>query len=146
MKTKAIIAFAIFLLVLTTPFIVAAAQGNIGNAATAPQLADECAPNDDYCLERPDPAKGDVCSITGDNEYVTANHPVVLKDERNEAVRHGVRNKDHSLKECFTCHVDKKTFCDRCHDYSGVQPTCFNNAGGCHDTGENNKNNLGGTV
>ena len=29
---------------------------------------------------------------------------------------------------CVKCHSNKERFCDRCHDYAGVKPTCWN----CH--------------
>jgi len=29
---------------------------------------------------------------------------------------------------CLNCHSNKEQFCDRCHNYSGVKPTCWN----CH--------------
>jgi hypothetical protein len=31
---------------------------------------------------------------------------------------------------CMDCHRDKAKFCDRCHDYVQVSPTCWN----CHNT------------
>ena len=29
---------------------------------------------------------------------------------------------------CMSCHQDKAGFCDKCHDYVGVTPTCWD----CH--------------
>ncbi len=31
-------------------------------------------------------------------------------------------------RTCLGCHQDKAAFCDRCHDYMGVTPYCWN----CH--------------
>ena len=31
-------------------------------------------------------------------------------------------------KTCLGCHADKTKFCDRCHDYAGVKPYCWE----CH--------------
>jgi hypothetical protein len=34
-----------------------------------------------------------------------------------------------SLEEtCFSCHDDKSNFCDSCHDYTAVDPYCWD----CH--------------
>ncbi|HCX02472.1 MAG TPA: cytochrome C, partial [Syntrophaceae bacterium] len=29
---------------------------------------------------------------------------------------------------CLQCHSNKEQFCDRCHNYVGAKPSCFN----CH--------------
>ena len=29
---------------------------------------------------------------------------------------------------CMDCHANKTEFCDRCHDYAGVEPYCWD----CH--------------
>jgi len=126
MKTKSIIAFIVFLVVLTLPFIVSAASGKVGSAPEKPDFTNGQ-------LELPDYSKGRVCTINPDNDYVIANHPLVLKEERVNAVRLGARNKDYSIKECFKCHQKKENFCDKCHDYAGVQPGCFDGTGGCHN-------------
>lgn len=139
MKVRAAVAFVIFLVILTMPFIVNAAQGNLGKADTKPELAstpgpDGCSKDDPKCLERPALSWGTVCAAsTQGKQWIVENHPSVLTGERTKAVREGIRTKDHSLKNCFTCHEDKENFCDKCHDYSGVQPTCFDKTGGCHD-------------
>ncbi len=116
MKIKAIGAFLIFAIVLASPFLVALANGEILKGAPQPKL--ELPKNATKCVE--------------DTEYMAANHMNILKEEREQAVRRGIRTKKHSLKNCFTCHTDKSKFCDRCHTYAGVQPTCFAEVGGCH--------------
>jgi len=39
------------------------------------------------------------------------------------------RDFDMSLQNtCMKCHLNKDTFCDRCHNYVGVAPKCWE----CH--------------
>lgn len=72
-----------------------------------------------------------------DQSYMRANHMKMLQAWRDEAVREGKRlytAKDGSVYEksltgaCIQCHSNKERFCDRCHNYVGAKPTCFN----CH--------------
>ena len=69
--------------------------------------------------------------------YMRADHMQLLDDWRNQAVRDGQRvyisstGQDYhiSLQDtCLKCHSNKKEFCDRCHNYLGVHPYCFD----CH--------------
>ncbi len=66
-----------------------------------------------------------------------ANHMRLLNDWRDLVVREGERTytaADGKVYEisltgtCLKCHSNKETFCDRCHDYAGVTPSCWN----CH--------------
>ena len=77
-------------------------------------------------------------------EYMRANHMQLLNEWRNTVVREGNRvyvasdgrKYDMSLsKTCMECHVNKADFCDKCHNYVGVKPTCFN----CHVVPEDRK-------
>ena len=62
----------------------------------------------------------------------------LLETWRDRVVRDGVRTYTDGNGRAVTmsltgtclgaCHTDKATFCDRCHDYAGVTPTCWN----CH--------------
>lgn len=71
-------------------------------------------------------------------EYMRASHMALLDEWRTRVVRDAVRTYTGadgrvvrmSLSgTCLgSCHADKTTFCDRCHDYAGVKPTCWN----CH--------------
>lgn len=61
-------------------------------------------------------------------EWMRRNHMDFLKENRNLAVREGIRVKSDSLKNCATCHTSREKFCDRCHTYVGVAPNCFE----CH--------------
>jgi len=72
-----------------------------------------------------------------DTDYIIANHMRLLDDWRDEAVRNNDRiytasdgrQFEKSLTgTCLSCHWEKEKFCDRCHDYVGVTPYCWN----CH--------------
>ncbi len=71
-------------------------------------------------------------------DYMRASHMKLLVEWRDRVVRDGVRayTDRHGRvvtmslsKTCIgACHTDKTKFCDRCHDYTGVKPTCWD----CH--------------
>jgi hypothetical protein len=71
-------------------------------------------------------------------EFMRASHMRLLVQWRDRVVRDGVRTYTDSRGQgvrmslsgtCVgTCHADKATFCDRCHDYASVKPPCWN----CH--------------
>jgi [DsrC]-trisulfide reductase subunit J len=71
--------------------------------------------------------------------YMRASHMKLLIEWRDRVVRDGVRtytDRDGRVvtmslsKTCLgSCHADKTKFCDRCHDYAGVKPTCWD----CHE-------------
>ena len=76
-------------------------------------------------------------------EYMRAAHMQLLDDWRDSVVRSGNRiytaadGKRYNMSlqnECMTCHNDKAKFCDKCHDYLGVAPYCWD----CH-VGEKEK-------
>lgn len=84
-------------------------------------------------LERP--VKGDQC--VRDSAWMAGNHMDLLNQWRDEVVRtderfevgpDGVRYERSLTNTCLSCHVNKDRFCDRCHDYMGVQPYCWD----CH--------------
>jgi cytochrome c len=69
--------------------------------------------------------------------FMRANHMKLLNVWRDEAVREGRRlytAKDGRTFEksltgsCLQCHSNKEQFCDRCHNYVGAKPACFD----CH--------------
>jgi len=69
--------------------------------------------------------------------YMKANHMELLDSWRNEVVREGNRiyvasdGKKYEMSlshTCMNCHSNKDQFCDRCHNYEGVTPTCWS----CH--------------
>lgn len=67
-----------------------------------------------------------------------ARHMDVLNDWRDLVVRQGQRtielkDGEHPIsltKTCLGCHGDATKFCDSCHEYEAVSPTCW----GCHVT------------
>ena len=76
--------------------------------------------------------------------YMRANHMQLLNEWRDTVVRGDNRGYvasdgkkyDISLsRTCLKCHVNKADFCDKCHNYVEVTPTCFN----CHVVPEEKK-------
>jgi hypothetical protein len=73
-----------------------------------------------------------------DAQYMKANHMDLLNRWRDAVVRNGKKmyvskafGKSYEMsftKTCMGCHTNRKTFCDRCHTYANVQPTCWD----CH--------------
>ncbi len=70
-------------------------------------------------------------------EYMKKDHMTLLIQWRDAVVREGDRSPmtisnvryEWSLsKTCFRCHINKSAFCDRCHNYLAVAPTCWD----CH--------------
>lgn len=57
-----------------------------------------------------------------------ANHMNLLRHERDNIVREGDRSRKYRIEGCAQCHTKRAEFCDRCHDYAGVKPECFD----CH--------------
>ncbi len=69
--------------------------------------------------------------------YMRANHMKLLGAWRESVVREGNRSyratdgkvyKISLTGTCLECHSNKGQFCDRCHDYAGAKPACWN----CH--------------
>jgi len=83
-------------------------------------------------------AQGDSC--VEDTDFMRRNHMDLLKHQRDETTKKGVRNEQYSLKECINCHTingpdakpltiaSPKHFCRSCHDYAAVSIDCFQ----CH--------------
>lgn len=81
--------------------------------------------------------KGDKC--VRDDDYMRRNHMNLLKHQRDETMRKGIRTTQYSLKNCIECHASKKNnsvigsndnFCQGCHSYVGVKLDCFE----CHSS------------
>lgn len=73
----------------------------------------------------------------GTAEYMRASHMDLLMTWRDEVVRNqertvvGLDGKTYAKSltgTCMACHVNRAKFCDRCHDYAAVKPTCWE----CH--------------
>lgn len=85
-------------------------------------------------LER---GKGERC--VEDTEYMRRYHMQLLKHQRDDTMRRGIRTTKHSLKGCVECHASSKTgsvasskddFCMACHVYASVKLDCWD----CHAT------------
>ncbi len=78
-----------------------------------------------------------------DKEYMNHYHMNILDDWRNKVVRADIRffKKDNTYfmidgekaemsltHTCMKCHDSKADFCDKCHEYLGVRPYCWD----CH--------------
>ena len=82
-----------------------------------------------------EPARGAQC--VDDPAYMRRNHMDLLRHDRDDTVRAGLRNTKYSLKACINCHASKATnsvnatgsnFCQSCHAYAAVKIDCFE----CH--------------
>lgn len=82
-------------------------------------------------------AKGDKC--VQDTEFMRRNHMVMLKHQRDDTMRKGIRTTQFSLKNCVDCHASPKNnsvigtndnFCQGCHTYVAVKLDCFE----CHSS------------
>ena len=70
-------------------------------------------------------------------EYMRTRHMDLLIAWREQVVREGERvftafdGKRYQIsltKTCMSCHTSKADFCDKCHNYAGVKPVCWD----CH--------------
>jgi hypothetical protein len=115
---KVIAGIVIFLVVVLFPVWFSVASGGAGSVPEWDPKAKE-----PECVE--------------EKEYMRIHHMELLDDWRDEVVREAGRTHvspsgrehDKSLtRTCLGCHRSKAEFCDRCHDYAGVEPTCWD----CH--------------
>ncbi len=111
-KKSGIIVMAVLFVVLLSPMIYSAATNGLFGGTTMPELV--LPTNAEQCIE--------------DTEYMRSNHMNLLKHVRDDVVRDGVRNVSQTLSNCKTCHEKRAEFCDRCHEYAGAKPECFE----CH--------------
>ena len=72
-----------------------------------------------------------------DPAFMRRNHMQLLKHQRGDTLRGGIRTGKYSLKACIDCHASTTTqsvnasstnFCQSCHTYAAVTLDCF----GCH--------------
>ncbi|MFH1626001.1 MAG: sulfate reduction electron transfer complex DsrMKJOP subunit DsrJ [Pseudomonadota bacterium] len=77
-------------------------------------------------------------------QYMREGHMQLLNNWRETVVREGERiyaaadGKKYTMSlsnTCLSCHSNKADFCDRCHNYVNVTPTCWN----CHVIPEEKK-------
>jgi len=115
---KVITGLIIFIGVITFPvWYITVGQG----AASAPEL--EIVTEAEQCVE---PAS-----------YMRVKHTDLLTDWKTSVVRENDRTyiasygREYEISltgTCLDCHSNKAEFCDRCHDYAGVKPYCWD----CH--------------
>lgn len=76
-------------------------------------------------------------SCVAPREYMRTSHMNLLISWRDEVVREkertfvafdGKKYTKSLTGTCLRCHANKADFCDRCHDYAGVKPVCWE----CH--------------
>jgi hypothetical protein len=66
---------------------------------------------------------------TSHMELLTTWREQVVRDHARDFVAFDGRTYDKNLTgTCMKCHTSKADFCDRCHTYAGVSPTCWD----CH--------------
>ena len=121
-RGKIVLGLAVFVILVTFPFwsrLAAAGEPQPGRTE----------------LEYPDPSRGTAC--VEDSAWMTVNHMNLLNDWRNQAVREGIPEYRSATGQtwtisltgtCLDCHDNRDNFCNRCHDYSDVAPTCWE----CH--------------
>jgi hypothetical protein len=109
----------IFALLFTSPILYNLA---VGEDVADPDLGPARAKSE-YCVEE-----------TG---WMRANHMDLLNDWRDSVVREGNRvytardGKEYNMSltnTCMNCHSNYLNFCNRCHSYNGVVPSCWD----CH--------------
>jgi hypothetical protein len=119
---KIIAGIVVFLIVASVPF-----WYGRGKAVSPPDLK-----LDTPAIER---LKEKLCVEPA--PYMRANHMKLLSAGRESVVREGNRSykatdgkvyKISLTGTCLECHSNKDKFCDRCHDYAGAKPACWN----CH--------------
>jgi hypothetical protein len=115
---KIIAGIIIFLILITSPVWYNVVSGK---AAYTPKL--EIVTKEKQCVEP--------------KQFMRAKHMELMDEWRLSVVRAGNRiytasdgrTYDMSLtRTCLGCHSNKEQFCDRCHNYASVTPTCWN----CH--------------
>ena len=115
---KIVAGLVIFLAAVTSPLWYHLATGT---ATAPPEL--ELPPGETACVES--------------TAYMRSLHMDLLNEWRDDVVRRGDRSHtapdgkdyDKSLsRTCMKCHSNKEAFCDRCHNYTGVNPYCWE----CH--------------
>ena len=91
-------------------------------------------------VPQPHPPKGKGVQCVAETPFMRRNHPDLLKHQRDDTLRLGIRGEKYSLKDCIACHaVPGKTgkpvtyrepehFCKSCHTYAAVTIDCFE----CH--------------
>lgn len=121
-KGKIFIGLIIFLFLVTIPF-----WYSRGRSAAQPPLS----------LDTPAIKKLVVKKCIEPTDYMRANHMGLINSWREAVVREGkyyyVNQEGRRItmnlsQTCLGCHSNKEKFCDVCHNFAGVKPTCWS----CH--------------
>lgn len=81
--------------------------------------------------------RGQSCVV--DTATIRRDHPDLMKHQRDDTVRGGIRGARFSLKDCVDCHAGASSgsvaqaptdFCVACHSYAAVKIDCFE----CHSS------------
>ena len=85
-------------------------------------------------------ARGEGENCVADTQFMRRNHMTMLRHQRDETMREGIRGNQYSLRDCVACHAvmgpdampvtvaSPEHFCRSCHDYAAVNIDCFQ----CH--------------
>ena len=85
-------------------------------------------------------ARGQGENCVADTQFMRRNHMTMLRHQRDETMREGIRGNQYSLRDCIACHAvmgpdampvtvaSPQHFCRSCHDYAAVNIDCFQ----CH--------------
>ena len=141
---KVVIGLLVFLGLMTFPIYYGFYATTRGEALAEVELLEdiegECAVAVDFMHEREDANPEDREVDREDRRLIArTEHKEMLDDWRDEAIREGHRMREgvdagdrfrtKSLSNtCLGCHTNKAEFCDRCHDYVGAEPYCWE----CH--------------
>ncbi len=118
---KVLLGIIIFLVMVTFPLYY-----NIGRADIKPE------PN----LNTPAIQKMVRKQCIEKTAFMRANHMKLLQGWMNGFLKDGTmeykaqngKTYETSFDTCMECHASRKSFCDTCHSYAGVQPYCWK----CH--------------
>lgn len=117
-RGKVVVGVFVFLILVSAPFWY---NGISGKGGYVPELK----------------TRGPAKQCIEATPYMRANHMSLLDTWKESVVRKGARTyiasdgKEYVMNlegTCVKCHSNKEEFCDRCHNYAGVEPNCWR----CH--------------
>lgn len=100
---------------------------------------DQQTQNPEISLDTPEIRALEVKECIEDTEYMRTKHMQLLKEWRTSVVRDGDRiyvatdgqEYEKCIQQtCLHCHSNREQFCDACHEFSGIEPNCWD----CHDS------------
>lgn len=117
-STKVLTGIVVFLILLTSPLWWNLATGS---EVTVPDL--ELPQGKAGCVLPKGEMRATHMSLLNDWRDL-----VVREDDRDMTTWDGRTVRRSLTGSCLGCHTDKAAFCDRCHDYTAVDPYCWD----CH--------------